>query len=239
MVATTSREYSLTQDRTIFRIGGLTAMLGAAISILSAMLGPLDLDSHNTEAVMQTFAANTTRMHIHGLGISLGSLLLLWGFVGIQRSLLEGTAGVLARLGLAAAVVATVIHLIGAMMGGSVLPALAEAYLLASPGETAAVLHVGAGFYTFYEALLAPTFLTLAAATLAFAAAVLLANRYPAWLGWAGLLSGIWAAAGGFAFIFAGPIGTADIMLLFVPGFMLAIVWIFVVGIYLWFLGRG
>jgi hypothetical protein len=228
----------VTQERALFRIGGLSAMLGVGVSMVATFLGPLGLDSHDTQAVLQKFTADTGRLQMHGLGVSLGSLLMLGGFVALQRSLLEGAAGAWARLGLVAAVVATVIHLIGAMMGGSVMPAVAESYMLASPELSAAAMHVGAGFYVFYEALLAPTFLTLAAAILTFSIATLLADHYPAWLGWAGLIPGIWAAVGGVAFVLVGPIGAADIMLLFVPGFMLAIVWVLLIGIHLLFLQK-
>jgi hypothetical protein len=225
---------SMINERALFQIGSISAMLGVVISIFSTMLGPMNLDSHDIRSVLQTFASQTGRLQLHGLGVSLGSLFILGGFIALQRSLQEGTAGAWARFGLLAAIVSTVLHLLGAMMGGSVLPALAEAYMQASPEQSTAALQVGGGFYTFYEALLAPTFLTLAATTLTFAIALVLEKRYPIWLGWAAVIPGIWTAAGGVAFVLVGPMGAADIMLLFVPGFMLSIVWIFVVGIYLW-----
>lgn len=144
----------------------------------------------------------------------------------------------LARLGLAGAVVMTAIHLVGAMMGGSVLPALAERYLLSSPAEAPAALQIGGGFYLFYEALLAPTFLTLAATVLLFGTATLLAGHFPAWLGWGAVVSGLWTAVGGVAFVFAGPLGAAEIMGPFMPGFLLSMVWVFTVGVFLWRMAR-
>jgi hypothetical protein len=228
----------MTQERTLYRIGSLFALLGVVVTILAFMMGPMDLDSHNIQSVLQTFAANAGRLHLHGLGISLGSLLILGFFVVLQRSLLEGAAGSWGLVGLAAAVVSTVIHLIGAMMGGSVMPALAEGYMLASPEASQAAIQVGVGFFTFYEALLAPTFLSFAATIIFFATALLLSKRYPAWLGWAAVIPGIWTAAGGVVFVIAGPLGASNLMALFIPGFMLSTIWIFVVGIYLWLLGK-
>jgi hypothetical protein len=222
------------EERTILRIGGLSAMLGVVLAVIAAMLGPMNLDSQDIPAVLRTFAANTDQLHVHGLGVTLGTLLILGAFVALYRSMPEGKARAWASLGLVVAVVKTVIHLVGAMMGGSVMPALGEAYALAPVEEAPAALLVGKGFYIFYEALLAPTFLTLAATILLFAVAVLSVSLYPAWLGWAALVPGIWTAAGGVAFLFAGPIGAADIMLVFVPGFMLAMAWVFVVGWHLW-----
>jgi hypothetical protein len=229
---------TMPQERMLFRIGSVFAILGVAISTLAFLLGPMELDSHNIQAVMQTFASNSGRLQLHGLGISLGSLLILGFFVALQRSLLEGTASAWGWIGLVAAVVSTVINLIGATMGGSVMPALSQAYMLASQDVTQAAMQVGMGFYTFYEALLAPTFLSLGVTVLFFATALLLSPRYPTWLGWAAVIPGIWTAAGGVAFIFAGPMGAADLMAFLIPGFMLSTVWIFVVGIYLWLMGR-
>jgi hypothetical protein len=228
----------MAHERQLFKIGGISAMLGVGISIFSTLLGPLGLESHDMEAVLQEFAAHPNRLQMHGLGVSLGALLMLGGFVALRHSFVGGAAAAWARLGMAAAIVETVIHLIGAMMGGSVMPALAESFTLASVELSSAAMQVGGGFYVFYEALLAPTFLTLAATILTFSIATLLADHYPSWLGWAGLVTGIWAAIGGVAFIWVGPIGAADIMLLFVPGFMGAIVWVFVIGIHLVFLQK-
>jgi hypothetical protein len=224
----------VSEERELDRIGGVCAMLGVAVGVAAAMLGPMDLDSHDIQAVLQAFAARSGRMHLHGLGVSVGTLLILGGFVALQRSLHGGTAGALARLGLAAAVVMTVIHLLGAMMGGSVLPALAELHALDPAGEAAGALWVGQGFYVLYESLLAPTFLTLAATVLLFSTAFLWSIHYPAWLGWAGIIAGVWTAAGALAFVFAGPIEAADIMLRFIPGFMLCMAWVFTVGFLLW-----
>jgi hypothetical protein len=224
----------MSEDRELDRIGGACAMLGVAVGVAAAMLGPMDLDSHDIQAVQQAFAASPGRMHLHGLGVSLGTLLMLGGFVALQRSLSGGKAGALARLGLAAAVVMTAIHLLGAMMGGSVLPALAESQALDPAGEGAGALWVGQGFYVLYESLLAPTFLTLAATVLLFSTAFLWSIHYPAWLGWVGIIAGTWTAAGAVAFVFAGPIDAADLMLRFVPGFMLCMAWVFIAGFLLW-----
>jgi hypothetical protein len=225
---------AMTQQPDLARIGGLSAMLGVAMAVVGAMLGPVDLDAHDIGAVLQAFAASPGRMHLHGLGVSVGSLLVLGGFVALQQSLREGTAGAWARLGLAGAVVMTVIHLLGAMMGGSVLPALAVSHALAPPDEAAAALHVAQGFYLFYESLLAPTFLTLAATVLLFSSAMLQSTRYPVWLAWLGVVAGVWTMAGAVVFVFVGPIGAADLMLRFIPGFMLSMVWIFIAGVLLW-----
>jgi hypothetical protein len=228
----------MNEEHKLLRTGSVCAMLGVTLATGSAMLGPMDLDSHNIITVLEFFGANTGQLKLHGLGVSLGTLLILGGFVAMQRSLSDGAAGAWARLGLASAVVMTVIHLAGAMMGGSVMPALAESYLQALPEQSMNALWTGAGFYIFYEALLAPVFLTLSATMLLYGTAVVKSDRYPAWLGWAAIIPGMWVAAGWVGFVLAGPAGSAEVMPVFIPGFMLSMVWIFITGIFMFRMAR-
>jgi hypothetical protein len=208
-------------------------MLGVIITIIAFVLGPMGYDSHNTAAVMEYFAANTGRLQVHGLGVAVGKLLILGGFVALHASLRGSPGTAWAQLGLAAAIVTTVINVIGPMMGGSVMPAVAQTYVRTSTGETAAALQAAQGFYLFYQALLGPTLISLAAALLPFAIAILQADRYSAWLGWLALIVGLWLVVGGMAFFLVGAAGAADIMNFFIPAFMLAMAWIFIVGVYL------
>jgi hypothetical protein len=218
----------------LFRIGGISAMIGVLLAVIFAMLGPMNLDSNDMDSVLRTFAANKNKLQFHGLGVTLGALMLLGGFVALYRSLSDGPPAAWARLGLASAIVNTVIHVIGPMMGGSVMPAVAESYVNASPENASAALQAGTGFFIYYEALLSPTLLTLSITVLLFAIAIIKSNRYSQWLGWFAIVSGIYCAAGGVAFLFAGPMRVEDIMNVAIPGFMLSMVWIFISGIYLY-----
>lgn len=225
---------SNTYQENLLRIGGMSAMIGVLLGIIFAMMGPMNLDSNDMDSVLRTFAANKGKLQFHGLGVTLGALMLLGGFVALHRSLSDGPPAAWARLGFAAAIVKTVIHVIGPMMGGSVMPAVAESYVNASLEYAPAALQVGKGFFIFYEALLAPTLLTLSITLLLFAIAILKSNRYPLWLGWFAIVSGLYSAAGGVAFLFAGPMGAQDIMNVALPGFMLSMVWIFIAGVYIY-----
>lgn len=217
----------------LYRIGGLSAMLGVLLGVIFAMMGPMNLDSDDMDSVLQTFAADKGKLQFHGLGVTVGALLTLGGLVALHRSLLDGRAAAWARLGLAAAIVKTVLHVIGPMMGGSIMPAVAESYVQATVEDAHAALLVGKGFFIFYEALLVPTLILLSATVLLFAIAVLKSNVYPVWAGWAAIIPGLYTAGGGVAFLFAGPMGAPAIMNVVMPGFMLSMVWILIMGIYL------
>ncbi|MBE0409987.1 MAG: hypothetical protein IBX69_09680, partial [Anaerolineales bacterium] len=61
----------MTEKQSLFRIGGLFAMLGALITIIAVMLGPIGLDSHSIASVLEYFASNSSRLQIHGLAVSI------------------------------------------------------------------------------------------------------------------------------------------------------------------------
>jgi hypothetical protein len=225
---------STKEPRVILRIGGAAVMLGVLTGLLAAMLGPMDLPSHDMGAVLAGFATDAARLRVHGLGVSVGALLVLAGLATLARAMPPGPGRIWASLGLAMGIAKTGLHLVGGMMGGSVLPAVAAAHAAAPAGHEVAALQAGATAFIFYEALLAPTFLTLGATVLLFALAVRAAGVFPAWLGWAATVPVAWTLAGGVAFILAGPLGAADIMLALVPGFMLAMIYLFILGLYLW-----
>jgi hypothetical protein len=226
----------MTQQQRFLRTGGMFAVLGAAIILASMMLGPLDLRADGPATVMAYFADNAGRLQMHGLGVTVGKLLMLGGFVALYTSL--GDNG-WAKMGMAGAVLATAINIVGPVFGGAVLPAIGQAYVQLPAGEAAGALYPAQSFYYFYEALLAPSLLTMAVVLFAFALAVLQTNRFPGWLGWLGLPLGVWLVAGGVAFSLVGPPDAPGIINFFAPGFMLSILWVLIAGIYLWRDGDG
>jgi hypothetical protein len=223
----------MAHEYALYRIGGLSAMTGALITIVAIMLGPLGLDSHNIISVIEYFAANASRLQVHGLAVSIGKLLLLAGFVALYQSLRTGVSGSWARIGIAAAIVTTLINIIGPMVGGSVLPAVSQMFVQASAEESAAALYAAQSIYLFYEALLGPTLISLAAAILPFSIAVIKSENYSGWLGWIAVIVGLWLVVGGVAFFLVGPIDAPSIMNYFIPAFMLTIIWLFIIGVYL------
>ena len=215
------------------RIGAAALMLGVVSAFAGFAIGPMVPDAYDLPAVLRGFAEAPTRSHLHGLGISVSALLLLFGYCALAGGLADAPARWWARAGLAAAVVKTAIHLLGATLGGNVLPTLAAQALDGRP-EAPAVTAAAGSIYVLYEALLAPTFLTLAMTTALFACALIASSEHSSVLGWAGLPPAAWAAIGGVTFILVGPLQAAELLLLFIPGFMLAMVWLFALGVVSW-----
>jgi hypothetical protein len=215
------------------RVGAAALMLGVIAGFAGFSIGPMVPDAFDLPAVLHGFADAPTMSHLHGLGISVSALLLLVGYSALTGRLADAPARWWARAGLAAAAVKTSFHLMGATLGGSVLPTLAAQALDGGPDAPAAAAAAGS-IYVLYEALLAPTFLTLALTTALYSAALIASTAHASVLGWAGLLPTTWSAVGGVTFILVGPLPAAELLPLFVPGFMLAMVWVFAVGVVMW-----
>jgi hypothetical protein len=72
--------------------------LGSMV-LAAILLGPMDLEARDTAVMITYFADNAGRLQVHGLGVALGKLLLLGGFVALYTSLRNSGW---ARMGLAA-----------------------------------------------------------------------------------------------------------------------------------------
>jgi len=215
------------------RVGAAALMQGVVTGFAGFAIGPMVSDAFDLAAVLHGFADAPTMSHLHGLGISVSALLLLFGYSALTGHLADSPARWWARAGLAAAVAKTSLHLLGAALGGSVLPTLAAQALDAGP-DAPAVMAAAGSIYVLCEALLAPTFLTLAMTTALYSTALIASPAHANVLGWAGLLPTAWSAVGGVTFILVGPLPAAELLPLFVPGFMLAMVWFFAVGLVTW-----
>lgn len=215
------------------RIGAAALMLGVIAAFAGFAIGPMVPDPSDLGAVVQGFADAPARSHLHSLAISFSTLLLLFGYVALFDGLVTTRARKWARPAVTAAAVMTVIHLLGATLGGQVLPTLASQALDGGPDGSAFAVATATA-YVLYEALLAPTFLTLTMTTALFACALIASEEYPNSLGWAGLVPAAWTAAGGVVFLTVGPLQAAELLMSFIPGFMLAMVWAFAVGAAMW-----
>jgi hypothetical protein len=219
-------------------------MLGVVVGTAAVVAGPMVPDAHDLAAVLSWFAGTDMLLHLHGLGVAVGTLLLLVGFHALANSFEDVRARWWASAGMAAAVVMAAVHLLGPTLGGAVLPALAAEALAAQAAAAQAATQqaialnseYGAraaafrGAYVMYEALLAPSLLTAALTTALFARALIASGAYPRWLGWAGLVPAGWCFLGAVVFHIVGPLEAAAQLMRFMPGFMLMMLWVFAVG---------
>ncbi|MGH2598880.1 MAG: DUF4386 family protein, partial [Dehalococcoidia bacterium] len=165
-------------------------------------------------------------------GFMFGALFWVGAFVALTASLNRGPSWALARLGLAAIIAGVTMHIVDGTLSGVGLRLVADDWAAASGADQAAVLRDGetllavlqgtwASVITFYHGL---PFLLMGLA-------VLLSRRYPAWLGWIGVVGGAGSLIAGMA-MFATDDAVPDAF--FVAGALVISVFMLVVGILLW-----
>lgn len=216
------------------RLAAVTMVLGVIVSFVAFGLGARVDDPHDLAGVLQAFSTAPERLYLHGIGIAAGALLLLIGVAALSVALHEDAGGPLAFVALAVAAVKSAMHLLGGTVGGAALPALAVAHAAATPDDAAGLLPAAGAMYVFYESLLAPTFFAIAAMTILYGAALTRSRRFPAWLGWVGVVVAAAGAVLGLAIAPGGPMAVAERIGLFVGPFMVMMAWFAVVGVVAW-----
>lgn len=94
----------LSLERTLFRIGSLSAIIGGILAIVVNGLHPRDLPGTNPEAYLHEVAENTIWLADH-TGIFLAIVLVVGGLLVISRSITKEPGAAWARLGAAVALV--------------------------------------------------------------------------------------------------------------------------------------
>src|SRR5215216_1214852 len=154
-------------ERTLLRIGAVSAMLGIiTIFVANAFHGGNHPD--DLEIVLPQYAVNANWEVVH-IGQFLGYTLVFVALVALYRSIAEGRGAELARLGYVTAILATAIFAVNqAVDGVAVKYDVADEWVSASAAEKAtalrvaeAVRHIEIGFSSFAE-------LTLGAAHLLY-----------------------------------------------------------------------
>jgi hypothetical protein len=132
-----------------------------------------------------------------------GALLWMAALVALATTLTDGVAWALARLAVVTAIVGVTLHAVDGTLNAVVLEGLARTWAVAPAGERAALVQDGdlvrrmldgtwASVITLYHGL--PFVLA--------GLAVALSRRYPAWLGWIGVIGGAGSLLIGIAMLF-------------------------------------
>jgi len=219
------------QERSVYRLGGLAAVLGSALGGVGNLVHPVtpEYDPVGTARVIADSAIWTP---VH-LVIVLGIFLMLGGLIAIYHSIREGLAGALARFGLFSAVAGATIGLVLVILDGVAARQLAQEWASAAPGERATALGLVHVNETMNFALASLFNFVFAAATfILFGLAVALSRVYPRWLGWAVFVAGVASIAAGLIQALVGEPTTASrVLTIFGP--TVITLWELVMGVLL------
>jgi hypothetical protein len=187
---------TLTDDRWVFRLGGIAAIAGALLGMVGNLVHPVT-PIDDPEGVARVIADSEAWVPIH-LAIVLGIVLMLGGLVAIRRSIRDGLAGALSRLGLVAAVAGATVGLVLVILDGVAARQLAQEWAAAPPDQRDVALALVHANETINFALASLFNFVFAAVTFVlFGLAVALSRVYPRWLGWVAVLAGVLSLVAG------------------------------------------
>jgi hypothetical protein len=195
----TTPEQPLTADRSLLRIGAITAVSGIALEVVMQFLHPSEADPNDSAAAFQEYAHSHIWAEVH-IGQFAGTLFIVLGLVALSRSLSRQprVAGALAIVGGVTAVLVAAVFAVQMAVDGVALKGAIDAWTHAvSPADKAAAFEVADGVRWIEKGLSSFFHLVNGATLLALGLSMALGRTYPRWLGWIGAAAGVGFLAGG------------------------------------------
>lgn len=176
----------------LVRVGGVSAILGSIVMFLSLMIRPRTAPADPVQKTLQTYADEVATFDVHALGLFIGILLLLGGFVGLRESLRDesGIPAAWGQLGLVAAVVMTTMGVIFTILDARVMSRVAQAWVDAPAAEETATLSAARGIYILDIVMVSRLHTLMALTFFLFGIAIWQSDSYHRWLGWSGVALG-------------------------------------------------
>jgi hypothetical protein len=231
-------------DAALFRMGAISMVLGLLLGIgVSPFHGgtpPEDL-----QAVLPQIAANDYWVVVH-LAQFVGDVLMLFGFVALYRSIIEGAStgasAALARMGIVVAVVAEGVYAVNQAVDGIANKFVAQEWVSAAPAEKAdafrladAVRHIEIGTSSLWA-------LSWGITLLLFGLALALGRAYPRFLGWIAIAVGASQVVSALSLAyngFPGPASEGPLTLVFMATSLIALPLTLLIAFFLWRKARG
>ncbi|MBI4328546.1 MAG: DUF4386 family protein [Chloroflexi bacterium] len=220
-------------ERTLLRIGAVSAIVGALLLIAVNGLFPRVDDPSNVKATLQAAADSQLWRGLH-VGLGFGVFFALGGFVALYRSITGDPGAALARLGFVSAVLGGALWFVTIAGRGFAFKAAADTWAVAPEAEKAilfrvaeAVDNVSFGLFT------GAVFLFLGATAILYGLAVALSGVYPRWLGWVAVVGGVGSALMGIVQFYQGP-SALWTNLLFGAFAAALTLWVLIMGVLMW-----
>jgi hypothetical protein len=231
-------------DAALFRMGAISMVLGLLLGIgVSPFHGgtpPEDL-----QAVLPQIAANDYWVVVH-LAQFVGDVLMLFGFVALYRSIIEGASTgaspALARMGIVVAVVAEGVYAVNQAVDGIANKFVAQEWVSAAPAEKAdafrladAVRHIEIGTSSLWA-------LSWGITLLLFGLALALGRAYPRFLGWIAIAVGASQVVSALSLAyngFPGPSSEGTLILVFMATSLIALPLTLLIAFFLWRKAHG
>lgn len=220
-------------QRTLFRVGAIGAMLGAALGLIFNLLHPRGSGIDTSQEELDLVADSGIWLFDHFMiawALAFGFL----GLVAIARSFTGEAGESWGRLALAAAIASVAIGWVGVTIDGVAMKEVADNWAEAGRGTDSAAFATGDAVanvsLAFFIALIGSLFGVTA--TL-FGVAGVVSTNYPKWLGYLAIIAGIAGLVTASITFLTGP-SDVTLNILFGASSVLYTIWLFVSGWHLW-----
>ncbi len=203
-------------DRKLFRWGSWAAIVGGVVLLVMNFLHPRIENFDDPIADELRFIGETDSWVLIHLGILLGFLLITFGLFALSRSMKGGPAEGIARIALGSLLISTPVAIVGLLIDGYAMGAVADA-AAADPAMLAAATAVGEIGWAGFMALV---ILSLGVTPVLFGWAVAKDGGYPAWLGWGAVLFGLVAIVSGVMGVLDGASSTFFLVFAITSGYV-------------------
>ena len=217
--------------RSLARIGGVAALVGALVFFVSGLFHPSHSDPNDLPAAFAEYVESPDWVGVH-LAQLAGVVLIAVALVALAATFESGRAAAWARLGSAGAAISTAIYAANQGVDGIANHAADHRWASAAGAARASAFEAAFAVRQIEVALTSVFTLSLGSTLCVFALAMLFSRRYPAWLGATGILGGLATvaigleqASGGFSplslnlFMVVGPVDLA---------------WVCITGVLMW-----
>ena len=217
--------------RSLARIGGVAALLGAVVFFVSGLLHPSHSDPNDLPAAFAEYVKSPDWVGVH-LAQLAGVALIAVALVALAATFETGLAAAWARIGSAGAIASTAIYAANQGVDGVANHAADHRWASATGAARDRAFEAAFAVRQIEVALTSVFTLSLGCTLCVFALAMLFSRRYPAWLGATGILGGLATvaigleqASGGFSplslnlFMVVGPVDLA---------------WVCITGVLMW-----
>jgi hypothetical protein len=219
------------QDASLARLGGVAAVVGALVLLVSTLLHPLETDPNDAEAAFAEYAA--ARLWVAGhLGQFLGVCGIGAALVALTHTMPEGRSRAWAQVGLAGATASVATSAALQAVDGVALKLMVDRWAAAAPAERQLVFEAAFAVRQVEIGLASLISLLFGLTAIVYGLAIVQSARYPTWLGWIAVLGGLGSFVAGIAQAYTGFSGLA--MASSMAASSLLLVWIVLVGVFLW-----
>ena len=219
-------------ERPLFRVGSMSAIVGAVLGVVVNLLHPRTSEIGNVEALLREIADSGIWVGDH-IGILFAVLLVTGGLAALYRSIPDQPGAAWARLGFVSALLGAAVIAILVGTDGIAAKGLATAWANAPESEKIAAFRVAAAVALINIAIFSVFIIVFFGVTFfLFGLALLTSNVYPQWLGWVALLGGLASALVGLIQAYNGPSVLVTNVLFPIFSVLLSL-WVLLVGVLL------